>query len=373
MPKFIDLTGKKFGRLTVIERAEDYVSPKGSCHTQWKCLCDCGNITVVDTRALKTGNTQSCGCIRNEYRNSPTKDLTGNKFGLLTVIQYAGKSAWLCRCDCGNEKVVKTDKLKSGHTKSCGCLNHKATTTIDLTGKTFGKWIVLRQDPIKRHGGHAKWICRCECGTVASIDSGNLRTGGSQMCRNCYANVCGEALIQDISGKRFGKLVAIKIDHRNKNETYWKCQCDCGQTPIVTIHALNSGNTRSCGCWHRSKYEDWTMSYLENTGCFYRTQIKYNDLTGINQKPLSYDFGIYDEKEEHLLCLIECQGQQHYKPVDLFGGEEQFEIQQFHDELKREYASNIGAPLIEIPYTEDTYEKVERFLDNALERLLNKQ
>lgn len=59
---FVDLTGQKFGRLTVIERAEN----KGS-QTYWKCRCDCGNVCVVNAYSLKTNHTKSCGCFREKF------------------------------------------------------------------------------------------------------------------------------------------------------------------------------------------------------------------------------------------------------------------------------------------------------------------
>ena len=55
MGKFVDLTGQKFGRLTVIERAEDYVSPKGAHRPKWLCKCDCGTIKVIDSSGLRSG------------------------------------------------------------------------------------------------------------------------------------------------------------------------------------------------------------------------------------------------------------------------------------------------------------------------------
>lgn len=66
MGKFIDLTGQKFGRLTVVERVENYVTPKGIQMPQWKCKCDCGKEKVVRGHDLKRGNTTSCGCLRRE-------------------------------------------------------------------------------------------------------------------------------------------------------------------------------------------------------------------------------------------------------------------------------------------------------------------
>ena len=64
-----DLTGRKFGRLTVIERAEDYVEPKSKKrHPQWLCLCTCGNRKIILGSNLKRGLTNSCGCIKKKLR-----------------------------------------------------------------------------------------------------------------------------------------------------------------------------------------------------------------------------------------------------------------------------------------------------------------
>jgi hypothetical protein len=125
MPKKIDLTGQRFGRLVVIEPAEN----KGK-RTQWKCLCDCGNEYIGLTDSLRSGRLQSCGCLRKESARTQAqkniKSLVGEKFGLLTVIaqadSYRGHSAWECECECGNKVIVNSIELKNGDTLSCGCL-----------------------------------------------------------------------------------------------------------------------------------------------------------------------------------------------------------------------------------------------------------
>ena len=61
-----DLTRKKFGRLTVIKRLNNHISPKGKQYSKWQCKCDCGNIVDVLGRNLNNGNTQSCGCFAKE-------------------------------------------------------------------------------------------------------------------------------------------------------------------------------------------------------------------------------------------------------------------------------------------------------------------
>lgn len=64
-PRLIDLTGQRFGRLTVIKRAESKTSA-----TRWECLCDCGKTTVVQSYYLRNGMTKSCGCLCEEYYQS---------------------------------------------------------------------------------------------------------------------------------------------------------------------------------------------------------------------------------------------------------------------------------------------------------------
>lgn len=67
LSKFIDLTGQKFGKLTVIKRADDYISPKGNHFVRWLCKCDCGNEAIVAGSSLRAKNgTKSCGCINKE-------------------------------------------------------------------------------------------------------------------------------------------------------------------------------------------------------------------------------------------------------------------------------------------------------------------
>ena len=73
-------------------------------------------------------------------------DIKGLRFGRLTVLDlYQGEdrgphAQWICRCDCGNERVVAMSNLRVGHTKSCGCYQREksfAANTDDLTGKVF--------------------------------------------------------------------------------------------------------------------------------------------------------------------------------------------------------------------------------------------
>lgn len=120
MSKFKDLTGQRFGKLIVVSRADDYIKPNGTKIIQWKCVCDCGNEVVVRGEYLRSGDTKSCGCLTSE-------NLVGMKFGRLTVMDRESpkskkaKGLWVCKCECGNVIKVNTSDLKSGNTTSCGC------------------------------------------------------------------------------------------------------------------------------------------------------------------------------------------------------------------------------------------------------------
>jgi len=139
--KYADLTGMKFGKLLVIKRAEDYTyiikkTGKIARSPQWLCDCDCGNEATVLGRRLRDG-TKSCGCLQKEYAEK-YEDLSGQKFGKLTVIKMSHKEKqgeqskiyWECKCDCGNTDYVNSGNLKSGVVKSCGCETLKNLTNL---------------------------------------------------------------------------------------------------------------------------------------------------------------------------------------------------------------------------------------------------
>jgi len=120
MSKLIDRTGQRFGKLTVIGRD---ANRNGKVY--WICQCDCGNLVSVESYKLKIGNTTSCGC---EQYNRPYCDLSGQKFGMLTVIERISnkknsKVLYRCRCECGNEVEAYYWSLVFGDKKTCGCVD----------------------------------------------------------------------------------------------------------------------------------------------------------------------------------------------------------------------------------------------------------
>jgi hypothetical protein len=173
-------------------------------------------------------------------------ELIGKKSGLLTAIEILetdqGKKL-KCRCDCGNEIIVSLKSFKYGKVKSCGCLYSKSKIK-DITGQRFGKLKAVRYTgKIKNHS--AVWLCQCDCGNTVEVKANALTSGAVQSC-GCLRS---ESRIKDLTGQRFGKLVAKeRTGKKHNNSQVWLCECDCGNTVEVSAGNLTSGKTKSCGC-----------------------------------------------------------------------------------------------------------------------------
>lgn len=122
----IDLRNQKFGHLTVL-----YEVPKEQRRTlnkvAWMCQCDCGNRVVVSACKLRGGEQLSCGHKCQFYKENFIKDLTRQRFGLLTAIKDSGQRQgrvviWECKCDCGKTVLYSGQTLQKGRALSCGCL-----------------------------------------------------------------------------------------------------------------------------------------------------------------------------------------------------------------------------------------------------------
>lgn len=126
----------------------------------------------------------------------------------------------------------------------------------DLTGQKFGHLTAVR------YCGEGKWVWECDCGKQKSILAASVKRGITQSCgRECKYSP-SRAISNDLTGKRFGRLIVIKRADRyytnsGKRCTYWECKCDCGNQTIVTANHLTSGHTWSCGCAHKEQMEAW--------------------------------------------------------------------------------------------------------------------
>ena len=170
-----DITGQRFGKLTALYPTGGR-GKNGSLI--WHCVCDCGGNVDVPLNQLSCGYRKSCGCLNKP----PLKDYVGKRFGKLVVKKYEGKWGglhhWRCICDCGNETVVGQTNLKNGHTKSCGCLGNPPPK--DILGRHFGDLTVIAYDG--NRDGTYFWRCRCKCGKETVVRQNNLLLGHTKSC-----------------------------------------------------------------------------------------------------------------------------------------------------------------------------------------------
>lgn len=291
-----DLTGQKFGKLTVVNRAESKIDSSGKKRTRWNCICDCGNAYVALSDYLKQSECPSCGCESKKNRVEKNRiNNIGEKYGRLTIIDILWDerpAKAICKCDCGKDYIGTKADIISGHTRSCGCLQSENTSnanTKDWTGHIshFGVEFIC-QDSMNDKG---QWLWRCRCG------------------------ICG--------------------------------------TMFVDLPArINNGHVTSCGCRIRSSGEEYVENILIDMGVSFKPQYTF---AGCKYKcQLHFDFAIFDN--DKVIGVIEYDGKQHFEVIDWFGGEDGFRKTQQRDMIKNTYCKSHNIPLLRLPYTLSTNE-----------------
>ena len=191
MGKRIDLINQKFGMQTVLEETSERDASGG---IMWKCKCECGTIKNVSGQSLRKGKSTCCGCIKQNQSN----EMIGKKFGMLTVIEKIpkrtinGSIQQKCKCDCGNECIRSTTGLhRIDRIQNCGCYNKTINLDLSIIGKKFNKLTVLE------YVGNRMYKCKCECGDEKIIRRDSLITGNTSSC-GCINYSIGEKNIENI-------------------------------------------------------------------------------------------------------------------------------------------------------------------------------
>lgn len=298
MSKFIDETNNIYDRLTVLEVIPKKEGEKGAY--KWRCKCSCGTIVEVSGTSLRNGSTKSCGCLRNERMRDKKRlimeeKLFNKNFSTLEIIDFShydnGRSYYNVRClYCNNIFTAKSNDLLNDSIESCGCVSNK------LKGKS-----------------HLK------------SEKNNV----------------------------YGDLTVISETFNEKKQRWeFLCECTCGNTVSVPGNYLRSRNTKSCGC-HKvnQSYEVKNiLAELSDNNINYKTEYTFPDLLSDKGFPLRFDIAIFQNQKDNPI-LIEYNGEQHYKSIDFFGGEEYFNTLKNNDKKKEEYCKNNNITLIKLPYS----------------------
>ena len=290
MPRTLNLVGKKFNMLTVLEKTNQ--RERGM--VVWKCQCDCGNICYVAGTKLRDNRVKSCGCLVHQ---SKAFNLIGQKFGKLIPLKNTGKKTsnrsaiWLCQCDCGNKIEVSQDSLRHG-TKSCGCLQREVTAEL----------------------GKSKKI--------------------------------------DLTGEKYGKLTVLyELPNNIYNRTMWMCKCDCGNLIEVATRDLRRGNTGSCGCKSFSFGEIKISNLLKEANINFITQKTFEDGRYIQSNAkMKFDFYVNNKYIIEYDGLQHFQPVQ-FGGVSIEKAQQNYISNQERDKEKNQYCNKNKIPLIRIPYT----------------------
>lgn len=228
-------------------------------------------------------------------------------------------------------------------------------------GMKFGDWTVIERDYHPTSKQHSTfWFCECGlCGKTYSVSRDSLIKNMSSCCNHCKGEKIRQTAIKKglhsySIGDKYGLLTIISRAEPRSNHTYVKCKCDCGNIVEVRVEHLKGqgrrGRTISCGCFKQSSGELKITQLFENNNINFQTQYRIKEFN----ISAPFDFALF--QDNRLIGLLEYDGEQHFNPVELWGGEEQLKIQQQRDKNKDKWCKENNIKLIRIPYTD--YDKI---------------
>ena len=195
--------------------------------------------------------------------NKNIKDITNQRFGMLTVLFLTEKRSsqrdtiWHCKCDCGNEIDVLSINLKSGNTKSCGCI--KKASKKDITGTRFGKLVALEETD-ERSNSYIVWKCRCDCGKIAFVSRGSLGSGGVKSC-GCLKEEYNEKLGEKICIHDTNIACILKnVTKANKDN----------KTGVRGVNLRANGTYRAGITFQKKRYHLGTFKNIEDASTAYK-------------------------------------------------------------------------------------------------------
>lgn len=370
-----------------IEVLSEYVNAKTKINCKCKiCQCEfnktpnnllsgqgCPNCSKKET-SIKLKN-------RKAY-NKLNKDISyyitamNNKFEELEFLEIPKTKGQTVKCKCKicghmwESSIEKLSRYKSNI--SCKKCNQKVKE--EYRHNIFVEKLKNKNPNVellsKYKNSTTKVYVHCnKCETQYYILPHGALDGCCQGCasikmRNKFAKT-KESFQKDICNK-FGENYLLVSDYVNAYTEVKIYHADCKKDFLFIPYNIYNSNVHICPYCYvpSSNGERIIQNYLNENKINYETQKTFNNLRGVNNGLLSYDFYL-----KELNILIEFQGVQHYVPIDSFGGEIKFYQQQEHDKRKREYAKNHNIKLLEIKY--DEINKINDILDNNIRKLIN--
>ena len=218
---------------------------------------------------------------------------------------------------------------------------------IDLTGQKIGYITVISRGENAKDGS-ARWNCECICGKKLLKTGTDLRRK-FKLNPNCSCGCQRKTTAVDLTGKRFGKLVALEPTEKRSGENIvWKFKCDCGR--ITEVSTANIGHTNSCGkCSKISQGELKIEQILKENNISFEREKNFKNFKYDNGATPRFDFYV---TYNNINYLIEYDGEQHFTWNGRgWNTEDYFNKIVEYDKIKNNYCKENNIPLIRIPYT----------------------
>lgn len=248
---------QRFGRLTVLKK----IAVK-----MWECRCDCGKVKTICSSPLLKGNTQSCGCLRDELIVQKHVNLTGQRYGRLVVVQEIERvrprvRRFECLCDCGNTSYVRLGNLRSGITTSCGCWSLEYRRGIAACDQaTHG---------LSKHALYPTWRNMMRrCYNTKDRSYKNYGGRGIKVCERWHRV---ENFIADMCARPHPDSTVERKDNDGNyspENCYWATRLQQNRNRRNTKMIELNGETRSLGEW----CEAYKMDYHVVRDRIYRYQ-----------------------------------------------------------------------------------------------------
>lgn len=233
----------------------------------------------------------------------------------------------------------------------------------NLIGKTFFKLTVIDEIPKEERKNPKKveWLCKCECGNTTRVITEYLNSGHTKSCGCWRAENMSKQFSLDLIGHKYNKLLVIEKTDKRGSDGSIIWKCQC-----------------DCGKIHYASTNSLRTGAIASCGCFrskgeklineilFENNVNYQTQYWFkdlkDKNYLYFDFAIFDN-DKNIKCLVEYQGIQHYHPEALHGAWNN--APQEHDKMKRDYCKKNNITLIEIPYTD--FNKISwEYLKNKL-------
>lgn len=323
--------------------------------TYWKCKCECGNETIVRGAHLRDGRIKTCGkcgCKREDMTGWIMKE-HGISDSLITVLKYKGTindKITLWECKCECGKIFTA---RGKHIKNG---HTKSCGKCDLLYKQIdlsnSNWKIIKDL------GNKSYLCECSCEkhTQKILTRSQLLTNSPKYC-----DYCRPSPAIDIHNKKYNMLTAIEpTNKRQGTSVIWRFKCDCGEIVEYSAAEVRYETKYACPyCANSiSKGEQKIKSILEKNNIIFEREKTFETCKSKNNKRLRFDFYLPEYN-----LVIEYDGKQHTTETEVFS-HYSFKDLQENDKIKNEWCKNNNITMIRIPFT--------KYKDINIDLLLNK-